>query len=243
MKGSFVCILIILTLNLHKADANCCQGPIVNLGPSLDWWNCTRQYGLNPGSGVTDLTTVSIYNSNDGVVTTAVPNIVSARTVGYVYVAGYMEPCYSCGNPSAQIADAINNLINNKVDIDQLWISVFDANDWSTYPSSSITFLYNLVNQSLAIKRNVGIYTDMSHWSSIMNSTTEFNNLDLWYGGTNSDANFDDFKTFGGWTYPTIKQFYGCNNYANNIPSTCKVENSNSGCNNINNWILNYIPH
>ncbi|KIH52357.1 hypothetical protein ANCDUO_17542 [Ancylostoma duodenale] len=59
----------------------------------------------------------------------------------------------------------------------------------------------------------IGIYTNEFEWNQITGGA-EASNIMLWYwnaygyGPTKeSPANFDDFRPFGGWTSPSVKQF------------------------------------
>jgi hypothetical protein len=240
-----ISVLLLFTFVVQKSAAQCCQGPYVDLGPSANWWQCTRQYGLE--SGIAIFAIIQVYDSNYGVNINAVPNGIYARAAGYNHVSGVIKPCYSCGNPVAQVADSINNLINNNVTMDQLWIYVGDYDDWSSYPNNNIPFLHLLVNQSQIMNMKVGIWSSADYWNTVTNNTVEFNNLDLWYSLDQyysypaPPMSFSDYNPFGGWVSPTMKymQFIAYNQY---IPSTCKTEQSNSG---INDWYwgLNYAPN
>jgi hypothetical protein len=57
--------------------------------------------------------------------------------------------------------------------------------------------------------RCLGIYTGNSQWSPIMGGSTQFSKLPLWYAHYDNNPSFSDFKAFGGWTKPNIKQYVG----------------------------------
>lgn len=59
-------------------------------------------------------------SGSGGVEVEAVPNIINARQVGYAYVAGFIVPCYGCGNAAAQISDTINTLTSNNAPVDEV---------------------------------------------------------------------------------------------------------------------------
>lgn len=49
-------------------------------------------------------------------------------------------------------------------------------------------------------------------WNKIMGGADQCNkfmNLPLWYAYYNNVQNFSDFRPFGGWTTPSIKQYKG----------------------------------
>ncbi len=54
----------------------------------------------------------------------------------------------------------------------------------------------------------VGIYTNYNNWDLIVGlSWDELSTLPLWYANYDGQLNFDDFKPFGGWSQPTMKQY------------------------------------
>ena len=49
-------------------------------------------------------------------------------------------------------------------------------------------------------------------WESIMGSAqscTGLSGVTLWYAHYDNSPSFSDFKAFGGWTHPKIKQYKG----------------------------------
>ena len=57
-----------------------------------------------------------------------------------------------------------------------------------------------------------GIYSSYYMWESIMGSVgacTTNNHVSLWYAHYDGSASFSDFRSFGGWTKPNIKQYVG----------------------------------
>jgi hypothetical protein len=55
----------------------------------------------------------------------------------------------------------------------------------------------------------VGIYTSESQWEPIACGSTAFSHLKLWYPHYDYSPNFSDFRRFGGWTKPFMKQYAG----------------------------------
>ena len=69
-----------------------------------------------------------------------------------------------------------------------------------------------LVNAVKARGKTPGIYASYYMWEEIMGSPTActgLGNVGLWYAHYDGVANFNDFKPFGGWTKPNIKQYSG----------------------------------
>ena len=60
---------------------------------------------------------------------------------------------------------------------------------------------------------NVGIYTDIDAWNKLVCGWTGASSHLIWYASIDGAANFNDWKSFGGWTAPAIKQYYEDNVY------------------------------
>ena len=57
-----------------------------------------------------------------------------------------------------------------------------------------------------------GIYTSRYMWQDIMggfDKCTSLGNVDLWYAHYDNEPDFGDFRPFGGWTEPKMKQYNG----------------------------------
>ena len=57
-----------------------------------------------------------------------------------------------------------------------------------------------------------GIYSSYYMWESIMGtagSCTGLGGVSLWYAHYDGNPSFSDFRQFGGWTKPNIKQYAG----------------------------------
>ena len=79
-------------------------------------------------------------------------------------------------------------------------------------PKSNCVFLRTLVSSFQSLGADVGIYASAYMWKTIFGSLgacSEFSTLDLWYAHWDNQKSFVDFKTFGGWTSPKIKQYSG----------------------------------
>lgn len=89
-----------------------------------------------------------------------------------------------------------------------LWLDI--EGRWNRNIDINIQFVEELIQQINNLGIRVGIYTSKSHWISIMNNITKFS-LDspLWYPHYDNNKSFNDFRAFGGWRQPLVKQFIG----------------------------------
>ena len=66
-----------------------------------------------------------------------------------------------------------------------------------------------MINQANALGIKWGIYTSASQWGPITGNTAEFGAPALWYAHYDGSPSFSDFRPFGGWSHPSIKQWAG----------------------------------
>lgn len=58
--------------------------------------------------------------------------------------------------------------------------------------------------------KTVGVYTNAYYWGEIFGSSkacVKAGEALLWYAHYDNKPNFSDFKAFGGWTKPYMKQY------------------------------------
>lgn len=70
------------------------------------------------------------------------------------------------------------------------------------------TYLYSPTH--VQGQKTTGVYASESQWSAIMGSEyTGGSGHQLWYAHYDNQPSFSDFKAFGGWSKPSIKQYAG----------------------------------
>jgi len=133
--------------------------------------------------------------------------IKQAREAGFVNVDGHMIPNVDGQmQPKAQVDFQIQCLVKNKVNVDQIWITV-KTGTWTSTLDKNINYIKEMMDEVTKLGYRVGIHTYDSMWNPIMQSSTAFNTTNLWYMATDNKANFDDYKPFGGWTKPIMKTY------------------------------------
>jgi len=92
-----------------------------------------------------------------------------------------------------------------------IWLDIEGTQYWSSNAQSNINFLQGMVDEGNKRGVAMGIYSSSSQWSPIMGGTSQFKNLPLWYAHYENTPNpsFSDFKSFGGWSKPNVKQYVG----------------------------------
>ena len=92
---------------------------------------------------------------------------------------------------------------------DIYWYNIGEY-DWSSNKSSNQSFITDMVTKGKSLKISAGIYTSRVNWKKIVGLDWSYpaeQGLPLWYSDLDSQQNFSDFQSFGGWTSPTIKQY------------------------------------
>lgn len=157
-------------------------------------------WGNNPG-GKVDPNLLQNYNN--------------AKSAGLA-VDMYMFPCTgrsTCKSAATQVNELVSFMNAHRMQIGTIWFDVevdSQANNWPSVAANkqTLTAFKNAWNGS---KLNWGVYGSASQWTSITGGTTWVMDASkpLWYAHYDNSASFGDFRGFGGWTKPTMKQYAG----------------------------------
>lgn len=162
---------------------------------------------------------IRAYQSN-GVPDPVGPHTVyNAWTGGMGHVDVYMFPCHGCGNPAGQMQSMIGYLKRYNVtqstnprphSFGMVWLDIEGPQYWGSQ-SSNRDFIQGLINEAnaMGLGSHLGVYTSESQWSPITGNWAGASHLPLWYPHYDGSASFSDFRAFGGWSRPAIKQFAG----------------------------------
>lgn len=164
------------------------------------------------------------YSDGAGVDRGALTSAAAFKAAGVAFDV-YMFPC-SFGLPAAeQVTQLLANLTAARVDFGTLWMDIESNPDprcaWSAKNfSRNCGFLDELLGaavRGVAPGQAVGVYSSIHEWTEIMTAPADpagctvgaARGLPLWYPHYETPPNpsFSDFKPFGGWAAPTVKQF------------------------------------
>ena len=152
------------------------------------------------------------WRSNGKFDTNAPGNLKNAQSSGFSssMTDVYFYPCVSCGNAAGQVSSFWSAVGSNKMNFKRLWFDI--EGTWYSSTSSNQKFFEELINKARSIGIVYGIYASSYYWSSLFGSSYKFkyaSSIPLWYPHYDNKATFSDFKAFGGWTTPYIKQYAG----------------------------------
>lgn len=179
---------------------------------------------------------VRVYRSTGTVDPNGRAQVDAAKSAGIKYVDGYIFPCYKCGDGAGQVRATVDSLkvslgkshnrsaegmayresppaVNASgaegLEVGMLWFDIEGTQYWSPSHSDNINFISSMVNEAKNLGVNFGFYTSESQWSPITGGTSDFGSYQLWYAHYDGNPSFGDFKPFGGWSKPAIKQYKG----------------------------------
>ncbi|KRX01186.1 Glycoside hydrolase, superfamily [Pseudocohnilembus persalinus] len=152
------------------------------------------------------------YKSYGALDTNAYGSLSSCKAQGLITDA-YHFPCVNKVSATQQANDSYNALHSV---VGTFWIDV-ESNPssgcgWTSNINTNCQFLKDLVNAYKAKGALVGIYGSYYQWESIFGAAGNcpyFSNLPLWYAHYDNSQTFSDFRSFGGWTKPAMKQYVG----------------------------------
>jgi len=147
------------------------------------------------------------FQSTGHVDPTAKDNIDRAHAAGIDTVDVYLFPCVSCGDPAGQVKELVAGMAG--ANYGMIWIDI-EIYRWSTDLASNRDFITAMINEGKAEGKKIGIYTSYNNWENIVGiSWNGAADLPLWYAHYDNSPSFGDFRAFGGWSKPTMKQYAG----------------------------------
>lgn len=201
--------LVSAALLLAAAPALATYGVDVSQPTMPDAWKCLKSNGYTFG-------VIRAYESVGRPDSNAPHTIYNAWDGGMEHVDVYFFPDPSKGNAAQQMADMVNYLKQYKIvaggtppaAYGMCWLDIEGTQYWGSQANNR-AFFSDLVSAAKSHGVPLGVYTSESQWGPIMGDWDGGSSLPLWYAHYDGSASFSDFRPFGGWTRPSIKQFGG----------------------------------
>eukprot|EP01138_Halocafeteria_seosinensis_P011080 gb/GECG01011316.1/.p1 GENE.gb/GECG01011316.1/~~gb/GECG01011316.1/.p1 ORF type:complete len:169 (+),score=7.92 gb/GECG01011316.1/:1-507(+) len=135
----------------------------------------------------------------------------------FQHVDIYMFPAPKAGNPEGQVNSMLKNLadygISNKNSppktYGMVWLDIEGPQYWSGSVTDNRNFFNGLVSELEKHGQVIGVYTSESQWIPIMGDWSGGSRFPLWYAHYDGEKSFSDFRAFGGWSKPNMKQYAG----------------------------------
>uniref|UniRef100_A0A6B2LIR1 Lysozyme n=1 Tax=Arcella intermedia TaxID=1963864 RepID=A0A6B2LIR1_9EUKA len=171
-------------------------GVDVSQAVSESAWKCLH--------GSKSFAVVRGYQSVGRVDPNAEANVRNAKAAGIPYVDVYLFPCVHCGDPAGQVR-ALHASVSG---YGMMWLDI-EILSWGSEANNRV-FISEMIKEGKALGIKLGIYTNENNWSNIVGvNWAGAADLPLWYAHYDGNPSFSDFKPFGGWTKPSIKQYHG----------------------------------
>jgi len=144
------------------------------------------------------------------------PDPAGAETVklahqhGFARVDGYIFPCFHCKRSAKEQVDATVTYLKSKdANVSALWIDI-EGTQWSKTHSENSKFVEEMAR---AIRKHgipFGYYMNENSYDGILAPwKNPFNDALLWYAAWDKVKSFGDFRPFGGFSKPHMKQYTG----------------------------------
>lgn len=135
-------------------------------------------------------------------------NVNNSYAAGFKNVDVYHFPCPKCGNPHGQFMTLWNSFSSGMKSIGMVWLDIEGTQYWSTQANNR-AFYQGLLAAARSVGAKIGVYSSASQWGPIMGASYNGGGFPLWYAHYDNWPSFGDFKSFGGWSTPSIKQYQG----------------------------------
>jgi hypothetical protein len=140
----------------------------------------------------------------------AVDSLERARTAGIPYRDTYCVPNTNQA-PSYSVGQITSHLGGKFA---MIWLNV-ETGTWGSDHAANCNWISSWLDAARSAGVHAGVYASEHMWSSIVGSgctTGADHGAPLWYASYDGLANFNDFRPFGGWRSPTMKQYTDCIN-------------------------------
>eukprot|EP00933_Yihiella_yeosuensis_P045095 TRINITY_DN4040_c0_g2_i1.p1 TRINITY_DN4040_c0_g2~~TRINITY_DN4040_c0_g2_i1.p1 ORF type:complete len:257 (-),score=8.12 TRINITY_DN4040_c0_g2_i1:168-938(-) len=148
------------------------------------------------------------YRSSGSIDPNVVNNVKNAWSAGFKNVDVYIFPCPRCGNGAGQVKTLASYLKKHGVKYGMMWLDIEGTQYWGSQANNR-KFFESMLSGARAAGVKIGIYSSMYQWNPIMGSYSKGAKYPLWYAHYDRSASFSDFRSFGGWSRPAIKQYIG----------------------------------
>eukprot|EP01120_Amphizonella_sp_Union-15-10_P009698 TRINITY_DN3737_c1_g1_i1.p1 TRINITY_DN3737_c1_g1~~TRINITY_DN3737_c1_g1_i1.p1 ORF type:complete len:229 (+),score=39.59 TRINITY_DN3737_c1_g1_i1:31-687(+) len=193
---------VVLFLSLYINTCLAVLGVDISQPAGTEAWRCLKNSGYTFG-------VVRCYESVGRIDPNAVGSVASAWAGGMTHVDVYMFPCPKCGNPQAQVREAVDNLKSHNTNFGMLWFDIEGPQYWTSSVTTNREFFTGLVDEAKSLGVKIGVYSSESQWIPIFGNWAGGASLPLWYAHYDDVPSFGDFSPFAGWSRPSIKQFAG----------------------------------
>ena len=202
---------MLLLLCLFLASSLATKGIDVSAPVSLTAARCLRNEGWS-------FAVARAYRSYGAPDKNAAATVKNFWDADFRHVDLYMFPCPRCGKSAAeQVQELAQYISSNGVKFGMVWLDIEGASQyWHSSKSENQQFFQALFSEAKK-HWHVGVYANENTWGSIMGlDYTGGSSASLWYAHYDSNPSFSDFRPFGGWSRPSIKQY-------NDNGNTCGV--------------------
>lgn len=190
----------------------------------------------NQASPKTDQMIFRAWRSLGSVDPNVAQNWKNAIAAGYSQseISVYMFPCLKGSCPVSGMENQYNALLQhldkNGMTPRRIWLDVEGANYWTGSKTTNRQQLQRLFNAAVASKRDVGVYSSYYQWEDLFGLDFKLASnvtaaMPMWYAHYDKSPSCGDFKAFGGWAKPTLKQYngdiLGCNGVDHDISYLC----------------------
>ena len=162
------------------------------------------------GQGALHFAIPRVWKSYGAIDAVGIASITAAHAAGISDVDGYLFPDVS--KPAApQVAATLAGLKAAGASIGRLWLDI-EPYKWPASTATNQAFIKELVDATLGSGTKAGVYSNWNSWATIAGTSWNYPatmGLPIWYPHYDNSPSFSDFKPFGGWKTPLIKQYAG----------------------------------
>ena len=152
-------------------------------------------------------------------------NLIAASNAKLMYADVFINPCTTCNmKPEDQVKQLVEEI--KGVDFGIMYVMVQIKDKWLPNHDENCKYVNAMIDEIARNGISPGIGSDQAEWNQIMGNSCRIQNTKTacWWDKHDKKASFDNFKPFGGFTFPILKEYDGPENI-------CGIEVDKCFCN------------
>ena len=127
-----------------------------------------------------------------------------------LYADIYANPCIECKMTPETTVDVIVDALKETT-YNNFWLVITPNDKWTANTTYNCDYANRFLRQAKKLGKSPGIGSDAPSWEKVMGKGCEItvDYAGCWWLKHDKEQSFEKFKPFGGFTFPTIKEFDG----------------------------------
>eukprot|EP00826_Nyctotherus_ovalis_P058019 TRINITY_DN7951_c0_g3_i1.p1 TRINITY_DN7951_c0_g3~~TRINITY_DN7951_c0_g3_i1.p1 ORF type:complete len:233 (-),score=50.11 TRINITY_DN7951_c0_g3_i1:49-747(-) len=137
-------------------------------------------------------------------------NLIAGNAAKMLYIDVFMNPCLRCSfTPEEQVRQLVKEVKDQSFSM--LYVMVQRKDKWPPNKEANCRYINRFIDEIARNKLTPGVGSDYAEWNHIMGSSCRIKNSNAgcWWDRHDKVQSLNNFKPFGGFTFPMLKEYDG----------------------------------